>query len=108
MPAPGYVYFITDGDAIKIGFARNVEKRLRSLQTSHHVPLRLLGAVVAQPEDEKEMHARLAHRRILGEWFEVHGDVFDVLMEMEQDGGYVEGDSDSDYQKRVVQLQMQS
>lgn len=65
-----YVYFITDGEAIKIGKSNRPKARLAGLQTSHHKPLRILALVPAKPEDEREYHAKFRHLRIRGEWFQ--------------------------------------
>src|SRR3954468_14045308 len=92
----GSVYFITDDVAIKIGFAKDVEKRLQELQVAHHVVLRLLCSIACSRQLEQAIHARLEHLRIRGEWFMAHDDLFDVLVEIEDNPGYKEGDSDAD------------
>lgn len=71
-----FVYFIfnIDCQAIKIGVAKNVEKRLKSLQTSSPSILELLHKI--QLDSLKEafkleslLHKRFANLRINGEWF---------------------------------------
>jgi hypothetical protein len=62
-------YFIQAGakGLIKIGITTDFQSRLRSLQTSSPVPLRLLGVV---PEDiEDYCHVALWEWRVRGEWF---------------------------------------
>lgn len=70
----GKVYFIqaeNDVDApIKIGFSKDVQARLRELQTATHTKLCVLATTDGSIEDEAEIHARFANERILGEWFE--------------------------------------
>ncbi len=69
-PDACYVYFIHSGDAIKIGKSINPEKRLASLQTSHHRPLRLLATMKGGVAEESGLHARFGQIRLSGEWFE--------------------------------------
>lgn len=64
-----FVYFITDGDMIKIGKSSDPERRLRTLQTGHPKPIWLLGTVSTLKLTEEEAHATFSDRRIRGEWF---------------------------------------
>ncbi|MEZ2132531.1 MULTISPECIES: GIY-YIG nuclease family protein [unclassified Sinorhizobium] len=64
-----YVYFITDGEAIKIGKANNPKSRLSGLQTSHHKPLRILALIPGSEETERALHWKFERHRIRGEWF---------------------------------------
>lgn len=97
----GRVYFVTNGDAIKIGFARDVKRRLRGLQVSFHVPLLLLGSIAAKQSKEREFHERLKHLRLGGEWFEIHDDVFKLIEELEVKRGWIEGEDEDDYAIKV-------
>lgn len=69
----GYVYAITDGKAIKIGWSTrhpaSIGGRLSQLQTAHPADLTLLGAVIADAALERELHSRFSEYRIRGEWF---------------------------------------
>lgn len=67
--AINYVYFITDGEAIKIGKANNPKSRLSGLQTSHYKPLRVLATMPGGEELERELHRAFDAFRIRGEWF---------------------------------------
>ena len=66
------LYFIqsVDGGPIKIGRARDVKRRMAQLQIGSPVWLELLLAVhgVAK-QAETDLHQRLAHCRVHGEWF---------------------------------------
>ncbi|WP_050577733.1 GIY-YIG nuclease family protein [Sinorhizobium meliloti] len=64
-----FVYFITDGDAIKIGKANNPKSRLSGLQTSHHKPLRILALMPGGEASERALHGKFHRYRIRGEWF---------------------------------------
>ena len=85
----GYVYFIAAGDppeAIKIGISTvdDIKRRLSTIQSSNHVPLRIIGLVrfegvvrpmLAAQQRERELHElfRQAQRMRNGwtgcEWF---------------------------------------
>ena len=71
-----FVYFIfnIDSQAIKIGMAKNVEKRLKSLQTSSPVVLELLHTIQLNSVEDAQkleyvLHRRFARLRMNGEWF---------------------------------------
>lgn len=71
-----FVYFIlnSDSNAIKIGMAKSLERRLKSLQTSSPAKLELLKSVsVASREEaqelEKTLHKQFEDLRLTGEWF---------------------------------------
>lgn len=64
-----YVYFVTDGEAIKIGKAINPKSRLGGLQTSHHKPLRILALMPGDEAVERRLHWKFEAYRIRGEWF---------------------------------------
>lgn len=64
------VYFISDEQGyIKIGVARNVDSRLKSLQTASRQELTLVGAVEGSYKDERRYHQMFADLRVRGEWF---------------------------------------
>ena len=71
----GYVYVLTDGDAIKIGVTnRPLEDRIHELQTGNPRKIRrilLSNPVYNYKEVEAEVHAALAADRLRadGEWF---------------------------------------
>ncbi len=74
-----FVYFIfnIDSKAIKIGMAKNAEKRLKSMQTSNPITLELLHTIqLDSVEDalklEYVLHQRFSHLRMNGEWFEAN------------------------------------
>lgn len=71
--ASGYVYAISNGAAVKIGWSSShpglPAGRMAQLQTAHVEELRLIGALLAAPELERTLHARFAEHRIRGEWF---------------------------------------
>lgn len=69
-PYPGgSVYFISDGEYIKIGSSERVGRRFKSLQSGNPKKLELLGAVSAKLFSEYGLHRRFADIRVHGEWF---------------------------------------
>lgn len=65
-----YIYFVTDGELIKIGRAVNVLARLRAMQTSHHKPLTVLATFVAHVSIEGIIQDQFRAARVSREWFE--------------------------------------
>lgn len=67
----GRIYFVQaeSGGPIKIGFARDVAARLKSIQTSHPEPLRCLVHIAGTMEEEQLLHKDHARFRLKGEWF---------------------------------------
>lgn len=67
------VYFIAAyRGLIKIGVAKDVQARLRALQTGSGVALTLLATVPGSYALERHYHQRFASRRRHGEWFARH------------------------------------
>ena len=71
-----HVYFIQAGEGgpIKIGVAKDVEKRLKGLQTASPKTLVLLASIPVRGSIkayamERDFHFRLSGYRIRGEWF---------------------------------------
>lgn len=78
-PHPHFVYFILneDSNAIKIGHAKDVTKRLKALQTSSPAHLKLLKTIQtegseAAAELEQSLHKQFWDLRLAGEWFKAH------------------------------------
>jgi hypothetical protein len=91
----GYVYFITpeavyhrrddDLQKVKIGYTRfHPGARLNDLQCGSPVTLELLAFVQGGVDLERAFHEAFAELRFQGEWFYLHGKLFDFL-------GYFEG-----------------
>jgi hypothetical protein len=78
-----FVYFITDGDAIKIGWStRDVCERIIELQTGNPRPLSLLGVIPCALGTafnlEQHLHKKFANFQKIGggsEWFENVNDI---------------------------------
>lgn len=68
-PHPGEVYFISDGELVKIGYSGAAEVRRTKLQSANGRPLVILGAIRGTPHTERMLHAEFADCRVRGEWF---------------------------------------
>lgn len=63
------IYFIKQGEHVKIGFTNSLKKRLHTLQVSSPVKLEVIGLVKGEKEDEKNYHNTFRHINSNGEWF---------------------------------------
>lgn len=72
-----YVYFIESigHDAIKIGTAHDVYRRLAQLQTGNPNELLVRAIVLGDVDTEYHYHQRFADVRIRGEWFRYTGKI---------------------------------
>ena len=86
----GYIYFLTDGEAIKIGFAKDPVSRLSELQVSHHFELVILATIASPKYREKILHQRFQKHHIRGEWFWIHQDILDLIDDMDETGQVIE------------------
>lgn len=81
----GYVYFIRalgGPNLIKIGWTgRSAEYRLASLQSGSPYPLEIIAWVPGTVELEHAYHARFAHLRSFGEWFQESSTLFAAIEE---------------------------
>jgi hypothetical protein len=75
------VYFIGDGEAIKIGFASVLKQRFCNLQSGHPRILKMLGSMPGQMDTEQEMHKRFDHLRVRPdrEWFHAAPDLLTFI-----------------------------
>ena len=69
------VYFITDGEYVKIGTAGNMATRISNLQTGNARELNLVKEIPCETKNdandlEKHFHEVFAHLHVRGEWFD--------------------------------------
>jgi hypothetical protein len=85
----GFVYFIaaeTVG-AVKIGFSRHHPRaRLKHLQIGCPVPLKLLGFVDGDVEQEAHLHGMFVDLAIHGEWFRLEEPLVDMISGLRRRG----------------------
>lgn len=65
----GVVYFVSDGNAIKIGTTKQLSARLSQMQGGNPTKLVVLATVEGSFAHERAVHQELAEHRIKGEWF---------------------------------------
>ena len=71
-----YLYVIgNDTDRQKIGFSKDVEKRLKTLQTGNPDKLKIHYKIECPSNKtislEKKIHTELSYKRLKGEWFDM-------------------------------------
>lgn len=73
-----HLYFITDGVWTKIGRSCNVDERLKQLQTSNPLTLKVLRIFEGKGKYEKLVHLKADLNEHRGEWFKLtnHEDVY--------------------------------
>lgn len=70
-----YLYAISDGCAIKLGYSSNIKKRIAGMQTGHPIKLVLEWKYYTgrnrddAAKAERMLHRHCAHYRKRGEWF---------------------------------------
>lgn len=68
----GAVYLLRDDASglVKIGWARNVQRRCKQLQTGNPSALRVSEVIAGTRSAEGALHSLFKERRISGEWFD--------------------------------------
>jgi hypothetical protein len=81
-----FVYFVfnEDSHAIKIGRAKDLDKRMKALQTSSPAQLKLLKSVQvdsaeAAQEREASLHQQFQDMRLTGEWFKAEAALLEYI-----------------------------
>jgi len=65
----GRVYFLRDGDHIKIGTSTDVRARVAGGQTMNPRKLVLIGSIPGGRQLEESLHLKFWPLRVRGEWF---------------------------------------
>lgn len=77
------VYFIQavgGGGPIKIGTTIRLSERLKQLIKDAGQPLQVLAVVDGGPAEEKQLHERFSHLRVVDEWFEAGDDLIGFIV----------------------------
>ena len=64
------VYFISDGDYVKIGYSIQLGYRMKSAARWNPRKLELLGRMDNTRQTEHDVHKRFEHIHVAGEWFQ--------------------------------------
>lgn len=75
----GHVYFISRGDAIKIGFSSTPVRRMTNLQHQQTEMLELLATAPGTMRHERSLHEKFEHLAIGGEWFRPEQGLLDFI-----------------------------
>ena len=77
------IYFVYDPkrDAIKIGCAIDVNRRITALNIIHKTHLNVLGVMSGAIAQERELHRQFQNYRIRGEWFRNHAVIYRYILE---------------------------
>lgn len=82
---PGYVYFVTGADKVKIGISKKFPgvARIKNLQSQSPVPLTLIGYLKDDNVRglETALHLRFAKLNVYGEWFLMCEEIADYINE---------------------------
>lgn len=72
-PKHGFIYFITDGELVKIGQAVNIDKRMKGIQTGNSREIMQLQIIEVDDMDrvEQSLHYWFEPYRKHGEWFDL-------------------------------------
>ncbi|HYE12188.1 MAG TPA: GIY-YIG nuclease family protein [Patescibacteria group bacterium] len=67
----GFIYFVQgeNGGAIKIGYTKDVESRLKALQTGYPDTLKVICLLPGNEKKEKALHYKYRNIQLRGEWF---------------------------------------
>lgn len=71
----GTIYFVRTGDFVKIGFAKDLPRRMTALRIGCPHPLELILAIKGHIGVESEMHIRFEQYWHRGEWFRYEGEL---------------------------------
>ena len=80
-----YIYAITNGTDIKIGYSSNVKRRLKQLNTGSSINLYVLCTFKGGRELESEIHSMFKKIRYNGEWFKADKELLEYLNSMSED-----------------------
>jgi T5orf172 domain len=84
-----FVYFILneDSNAIKIGRAKDLAKRMKALQTSSPAQLKLIKSVQVESGEaaqalEQSLHRQFGEIRLAGEWFKAEAHLLEYISQV--------------------------
>lgn len=70
-----YLVVTSDKNYCKIGYSKDPDSRLATLQTSHPEKLTLAAVIEGTIKEEKELHKQMAEHRVNLEWFNLSQDI---------------------------------
>jgi len=91
------IYFIQHTDFIKIGYTKEIHKRLNQLQVSCPVKLKVLGLIPGTFDDESNYHNMFNHIHSHGEWFSANQELIDFIAKQNTDLMWKHGFQEQEY-----------
>ena len=85
----GNVYFILQGEYIKIGYSTDVERRMDGIMCDNPNELTLLACFPATMKTERKLHDAFSHCRYRNEWFHADKDIYEFINAMREIGDSV-------------------
>lgn len=64
-----FVYLLEQNGSYKIGYSSSVSKRVRSFNTAHSKPVRIIAVAPGGRNVELALHEQFQHYKIAREWF---------------------------------------
>lgn len=83
--AQGFVYFLSDGEFIKIGFATDWQARIKGLQVANPRTLTPLLVLEGSHRFERQLHQLFKAHRVKGEWFRPSPEIAEYVSDHEAD-----------------------
>lgn len=94
------IYFISDGEYIKIGYAYNVHLRLSTMQSGNARKLKIIGMHKGHTKDEKRLHRHFNHLHYNGEWFKHDLEIINYISSNKDDALKLK--DQEEYSKRKI------
>lgn len=73
------VYFIQNGDAVKIGISSNPKMRMADMAVGNHADLKLLGVMTGGGPRERHLHKKFDKHHIRGEWYKLAPEILEYI-----------------------------
>jgi len=77
-----WVYFLRAGPFLKIGYATDIGKRIRELQTGCPYPISLVASIQGDRTAEGCLHRQFKSLRVNGEWFRFSGALVEYVAQV--------------------------
>jgi hypothetical protein len=84
----GFVYFVSDGEFIKIGFATDWQARIKGLQIANPRTLTPLLILEGGYRFERQLHQLFKAHRVRGEWFRLSPEIAEYVNDHETESLY--------------------
>lgn len=77
-----YIIEALDSENFKIGFTKNIDRRVKELQTSSAFKLEVKYTYESEfaTKIESKIHKSYSHLRLNGEWFKLDYDILEIII----------------------------